>query len=64
MITIATRTDLVHRHRGQLVSIELIDGPDRIDTCDCCHQTWPATMLTYDAGADLFECPTTVANRN
>lgn len=63
MVTTAVRTDLIiQRSEGRAIELELIDGPDRIDTCDCHHFVWPAATLTYRPGPDTFECPLSPEN--
>ncbi len=49
--------NLITRSRGWVTGIEVTDESVQIDVCDCCHLAWYVDSLTYDAGADVFECP-------
>lgn len=50
--------DLIDRVKGRITGIQVTDGPEQIDTCDCCHLAWSASALTY-CEEGIFECPLT-----
>lgn len=61
MAMTAIPRDLITHVKGHITGILLTDGPEQVDTCDCCHLAWPVFALRYLPGPDTFECPLALA---
>lgn len=51
----AIPTAPIEQRNGHVTGIR-DDGGRQLDVCDCHRLVWPADMLTYCAGPDIFEC--------